>query len=151
MNELEPGEIIKDFTLYDQNLNEVHLHDMKGRKILLAFHPLAWTRGCSKHMKLLEDNYERFRAANAVAIGISIDSVHSKKAWAREIGIENTLFLADFWPHGEVARMYGMFDEDRGVSERASIVIDEDLKIRFIKVYETRSLPDIEEIFDAMK
>jgi peroxiredoxin len=150
MNELKPGEAIKDFTLYDQNLNEVHLYDLKGKKVLLAFHPLAWTRGCAKHMQLLEDNFERFRAANAVVLGISIDSVHSKKAWARELGIANTLFLADFWPHGQVARMYGMFDEDMGVSERASIVVDENMRIRFVKVYETRSLPDIEEIFDAM-
>ncbi|MDI3540177.1 MAG: hypothetical protein PWR29_1335 [Methanolobus sp.] len=151
MNELKPGEVINDFTLYDQNLNEVHLHNLKGKKILLAFHPLAWTRGCAKHMQLLEDNFERFQATNAVALGISIDSVHSKKAWARDLGVENTLFLADFWPHGQVARMYGMFDEDMGVSERASIVVDENMKIRFVKVYETRSLPDIEEIFDAFK
>jgi peroxiredoxin len=150
MSKLKPGEVIEDFTLYDQNLNEVHLHDLKGKKILLAFHPLAWTRGCAKHMKLLEDNYGKFQAANAVALGISIDSVHSKKAWAKELGIENTLFLADFWPHGQVARMCGMLDEDLGVSERASIVVDEDMKVRFVKVYETRSLPDIEEIFNIM-
>lgn len=150
MKELKSGEMIEDFTLYDQNLNEVRLHELKGKKILLAFHPLAWTRGCAKHMKLLEDNYERFQAANAVALGISIDSVHSKKAWARELGVENTLFLADFWPHGKVARMYGMFNEDMGVSKRASVIIDEDHKVRFVKVYETRTLPDIEEIFSAM-
>ncbi|MDW7733478.1 MAG: redoxin domain-containing protein [Methanolobus sp.] len=151
MSELKIGEMIEDFTLYDSNRNEIHLHDLKGKKILLAFHPLAWTQGCAKHMKLLEENYEKFSSANTVTFGISIDSVPSKKAWAKELGVEKTAFLADFWPHGEVARMYGMFDEDRGVSERASILVDEKLRVRFVKVYERHSLPDIEEIFDAMK
>ncbi|TGC08937.1 redoxin domain-containing protein [Methanolobus halotolerans] len=151
MNELKTGKTIEDFTLRDSNRNVVHLHDLKGKKILLAFHPLAWTQGCAKHMKLLEENYEKFSSMNTVALGISIDSVPSKKAWAKELGVEKTVFLSDFWPHGAVARMYGMFNEDMGVSKRASILIDEDLKVKYIKVYETRSLPDIDEIFVAIR
>ncbi|WP_406655856.1 peroxiredoxin [Methanolobus sp. ZRKC2] len=151
MSEIKPGEIIGDFTLYDSNRNEIRLSDLKGKKVLLAFHPLAWTSGCAKHMKLLEDNYERFNSMNAVAFGISIDSVPSKKAWAKELGIENTVFLADFWPHGEVARMYGMFNEEIGISKRASILVDEEQRVRFVRTYEIHKLPDIEEIFAAME
>ena len=151
MDKIKPGEIIEDFILYDSDRNKVRLHDLKGKKILLAFHPLAWTQGCAKHMKLLEENYEKFNSMNTIAFGISIDSTPSKKAWARELGIEKTVFLADFWPHGEVARMYGIFDEKRGMSERASILVDEKLRVKFVRVYERHSLPDMNEIFDAMK
>ncbi|QLC48861.1 redoxin domain-containing protein [Methanolobus zinderi] len=151
MSELKTGETIVDFTLYDTKRNEVRLHYLKGKNILLAFHPLAWTKGCARHMKMLEDNYEKLSSMNTVAFGISIDSVPSKKAWAKELGVEKTVFLSDFWPHGEVARMYGMFYEDMGVSKRASILIDEDLKVKFVKVYEDHKLPDINEIFDAIE
>ncbi|KXS43120.1 MAG: antioxidant, AhpC/TSA family [Methanolobus sp. T82-4] len=151
MSELKTGETIEDFKLYDTKRNEVRLHDLKGKNILLAFHPLAWTKGCAKHMKLLEDNYEKLSSMNTVAFGISVDSVPSKKAWASELGVEKTDFLSDFWPHGEVARMYGMFDEDTGTSKRASILIDEDLIVKFTSVYEILELPEINEIFAAIK
>ena len=65
---------------------------------------------------------------NTVAVGISVDSTYSKEAWAAAIGIKKTRLLADFWPHGEVAKMYGIFREKDSFSERANIVIDENQK-----------------------
>jgi len=61
---------------------------------------------------------------NAVAVGISIDSVPCKKAWAESLGIKNTRLLADFWPHGGVAQIYGVFRDKDGFAERANILID---------------------------
>ena len=64
-------------------------------------------------MKDLEAHRQDYEERGAVALGMSVDTAPSKKAWAEDMGIENTLLLADFWPHGEVAKKYGVFDEKR--------------------------------------
>jgi len=107
--EIKIGETIKDFRLRDQKRDEVHLYDLKGKKVLLSFHPLAWTKVCGEQMKSLEETHELFAGLNTVPFGISVDSMPSKKAWARELGITHIRLLSDFWPHGEIARTYGIF------------------------------------------
>ena len=139
-----------DFTLKDQNGKEVTLSGIQGKKVLLSFHPLAWTGICAEQMKSLEANYVRFEGLNAVALGISIDSVPTKKAWAADLGIEKTRLLSDFLPRGEVAGMYGVFREQDGFSERANIIVDEQGKVVFAKVYPLSELPDIEEVLRAL-
>jgi len=141
----------KDFTLSDQDGKEIRLSDLKGRKVLLSFHPLAWTSVCADQMSSLEKNSTRFEKLNTVALGISVDTVPSKKAWAKELGIKNTKLLSDFWPHGEVAGLYGIFREKEGFSERANIIIDEKQQVRFVKVYPISQLPDIEEIMKVLE
>lgn len=151
MNEIKIGDKIQDFTLKDQSQKKVHLYDFAGKKVLLSFHPLAWTSVCSEQMKLLEENHEMFDRLNTVAFGISVDPAPSKKAWARELGITHIKLLSDFWPHGEVARKYGIFREKEGVSERANIVIDENQKIIFFEVYPVRELPDMSKIAKVLE
>ena len=146
MNEIKIGNEIQDFRLRDHKEKEVHLRDFCGKKVLLSFHPLAWTKVCAEQMKSLEENHELFTNLNTVAFGISVDPKPSKRAWARELGITHTRLLSDFWPHGEVARAYGIFREKEGVSERANIIIDEDQKVIFFKIYLAHELPDIAEI-----
>lgn len=85
-----------------------------------------------------------------MALGISVDTVPSKKAWAKELGIKNTRLLSDFWPHGEVACLYGIFREKDGFSERANIIIDENGQVVFVKVYPIAQLPDVEEIIKVL-
>lgn len=147
----EIGNRAKDFTLKDQNGKEFKLSSFTGKKVLLSFHPLAWTDVCAKQMKSLEDNKPILDSLNTVALGISCDTVPSKKAWAESLGIKNTPLLSDFWPHGEVAKAYGIFREKHGTSERANIILDENQKIIFFKVYEIGKLPDINEIIDFIK
>ena len=86
-----------------------------------------------------------------MAVGVSVDSVPSKKAWADSLEIKNTRLLADFWPHGKVAKLYKIFREEDGISERANIIIDENQKIYFVKVYPIAELPDIQEILNALR
>jgi peroxiredoxin len=86
-----------------------------------------------------------------VALGMSVDTVPSKKAWAENLGIKNTPLLSDFWPHGEVAKLYGIFRDRNGFSERANIVVDENQKVVFFKVYPISELPDINEIINFLK
>jgi peroxiredoxin len=145
------GDKAPDFVLKDQNEKEFKLSDHRGRKVLLSFHPLAWTGVCTQQMKSLEDNKAKFDAANTIAVGLSVDSMPSKKAWADSMGMKHTSLLADFWPHGGVAKQFGIFREKGGTSERANIVVDENGKIVFVKVYPIAELPDINEIIDFLK
>jgi len=146
MNQIKIGDKIQDFRLRDHKDKEVNLHDSQGKKVLLSFHPLAWTKVCAEQMKSLEENHELFTKLDTVAFGISVDPTPSKRAWARELGITHIRLLSDFWPHGEAAKAYGIFREKEGVSERANIIIDEEQKVIFFKIYPAHELPDIAEI-----
>ena len=97
-------------------------------------------------MNSLEEKHELFTKLNTVAFGISVDPIPSKRAWAKELGITHIRLLSDFWPHGEIARKYGIFREKEGFSERANIIIDEEQKVIFFKIYLLHELPDITEI-----
>ncbi len=145
------GEKIDDFVLGDQNGKEVKLSDHRGKKVLLSFHPLAWTGVCAKQMKSLEDNFDKFEEYDTVAFGVSVDSAPSKKAWADELGITKTSLLADFWPHGGLAEKLGIFIDEKGISGRVNIIIDEEGILKFVKVYDIPELPDINEILEILK
>ena len=102
-------------------------------------------------MSSLEENFDRFNKLNTVALGIGVDSVPSNKAWAKSLSIEKTRLLADFWPQGEVARLYGVFRDKDGFSERANILIDENQVVVFAKLYPIAQLPDTEEIMKLLE
>jgi peroxiredoxin len=140
------GSKAPDFILKDQDGKQVQLSELKGKKVLLSFHPLAWTKVCAEQMKSLEANYGRFEKLNTIALGLSVDAVPTKKAWARDLAIEKTRLLSDFWPHGGVAKLYDIFREKDGFSERANIIVDENLKVIFAKTYPISQVPDIEEV-----
>ena len=135
-----------DFNLKDQNGKVIKLSSLKGKKILLSFRPLAWTTVCHDQMMSLEAHQEKLEKLNTVAFGIGVDSTPSNKAWAQSMNIKNTRLLSDFWPHGEIAKAYGLFREKDGFSERANVVINENQKVILVKVYPTSQLPDIDEI-----
>ena len=148
---LHMDEVPEDFGLQDQDGKEFRLSQSRGKRILLSFHPLAWTPVCTGQMKSLEEHFRDFEALNTIALGISVDSVPCKKAWAEKIGLKNTRILADFWPHGELARQLGIFREKNGFSERANIILDESHKLVFFRVYPVHTLPDIQEVLTALK
>jgi peroxiredoxin len=97
-------------------------------------------------MLFLENNFKRLGKLNTVAFGLGVDSVPSNKAWADSMKIKNTRLLSDFWPHGEVAKKYDVFNKVEGYSNRANIIIDESRKVIFAKEYSFYELPDIEEL-----
>ncbi|MFC1860586.1 redoxin domain-containing protein, partial [Chloroflexota bacterium] len=84
---IQKGEKAPDLTLKDQNSDEFKLSAEKGKRVLLSFHPLAWTNICAKQMQSLEANTDIFASLNVIPIGISIDSVPTKKAWADSLRI----------------------------------------------------------------
>ncbi|NTU60827.1 MAG: redoxin domain-containing protein [Caldiserica bacterium] len=148
---MEIGKKAPEFKLKDHNGNELKLSDFLGKKVLLSFHPLAWTGVCSQQMKSLEDNYESFTKLNTVPLGFSIDTVPSKKAWAKSLEIEKTSLVCDFWPHGGYAKELGIFRDGDGFTERANIIIDEKGIVFWAKIYPIPELPDIKEVLEALK
>jgi len=148
---LKVGDVAPEFKLKDQNGDEISLSGFKGKKVLLSFHPLAWTGVCETQMKNLDLKYDELGKFNVVPLGISVDTSPSKKAWAQNMKINKLKLLSDFWPHGEVATKYGIFDEENGFSKRANFLIDEEGKIEFVKVYELRDQPDLNEIMNYIK
>jgi peroxiredoxin len=148
---IQLGKMVKSFTLSDQSGKEFILSRMKGHRVLLSFHPLAWTPVCTRQMQALEKNKMVFDKVNTIAVGLSVDSVPSKAAWAKAIKIKHTRLLSDFWPHGGVAKSLGLFREKDGISQRANVILDESGKVCFVKVYPIAQLPDIKEIITFLK
>jgi peroxiredoxin len=148
---LKVGEKAPEFTLKNQHGQDVSLSSLRGKKVLLSFHPLAWTPVCEIQMRSLELKHDALAKLNTVPLGISVDSVPCKKEWADYLKLKKTDILADFWPHGDMAKKYDLFIDLVGISERANILIDEKGFIELIKVYERPEIPDIEEILRYLK
>jgi len=144
------GSKAPEFALKDQNDKKVGPGDFPGKNVVLSFHPLAWTSVCTIQMQDLEKNRGELARRNAVALGLSVDSVPCKAAWAKAIGVTETSILADFWPHGGVAQSYGIFRERNGFSERAVVVVDAGGKVAWTKVYPIPQAPDMGEILAAL-
>jgi len=143
---LKIGDIAPDFALKDHGKHEIKLSELLGRRVLLSWHPLAWTKVCAEQMKSLEEHYDEFEKLNTFPLGLSVDSVPCKAAWARELGLNRLRLLSDFWPHGLAAQSYDLFRPREGFSERANVVVDEKGHVAFIKVYDIPQLPDVVEL-----
>ena len=143
---IRPGDQARNFSLQDQNDTTFDLFEHAGKRVILSFHPLAWTPYCAAQMQSLEENRELLASLDTIAVGISVDSLPCKKAWAESLGISHTPLLCDFRPHGSAAMTYGIFREANGFSERANIIIDGNQRVVFVKIYPVHSVPDIKEI-----
>ena len=140
-----------EFSFKDQDKNEIKLSDLKGKKVILSWHPLAFTSVCTDQMRSLERNYDRIQEkGETVVIGLSIDPYPAKQKWADILCIENVKIVSDFFPYGEVSKAYGLFNEENGASKRANVIIDEEGKVKWVKVYEPSQLPDIEEVIENL-
>src|SRR5262249_35664635 len=121
---IEVGAAAPDFVLKDQNNQEVRLSDFRGAKnVLLVFYPLTFTGISQGELCQVRDNLGDFVNDSVQLLAISVDSSYSHRIWADREGYEFPL-LADFWPHGEVAQAYGVFNEERGFANRGTFLID---------------------------
>jgi peroxiredoxin len=125
---VEVGSEAPDFTLRDENGEEFTLSSLRGRNAVLVFYPLAFSGICTKELHDLSDATERYDAAGAEVIGISIDSPFVQKAFKRDEDLKAKL-LSDFHPKGAVAKQYDAYIEEAGVATRATFVIDKDGKV----------------------
>jgi len=123
-----------DFVLKDQNNQEVRLSDFRDKKhVLLVFYPLAFTGTCQGELCQMRDNIGDFQSDDVQVLTISVDSPYSHKVWAEREGYEFPL-LADFWPHGAVAQLYGVFNDERGFANRGTFIIDKTGIVRFAEM-----------------
>jgi peroxiredoxin (alkyl hydroperoxide reductase subunit C) len=130
---LDVGAEAPDFVLKDQNNQDVRLSELRSRNVLLVFYPLAFTGTCQGELCSVRDNVGDFVNATTQVLTVSVDSVYAHKVWADQQGYDFPL-LSDFWPHGGVAREYGVFNEDRGFANRGTFIIDREGIIRFAEL-----------------
>lgn len=120
---LEIGDAAPPFELRDQDRNIVSVASLGGRRSLLVFIPFPFTRTCESEMCALRDQRARLSDLDANVVAITCDTSPSNKKWADDNGFGFPI-LSDFWPHGEVARAYGVFNEIVGVANRFTFVLD---------------------------
>ena len=146
--EIKVGDIAPDFTLKDQDAQEVTLSSFKGKKnVVLAFYPLDWSPVCTGENKCLTDDFPSFTKADAEVFGISADSFFSHKAWADSLGLKHRL-LADM--HRTVCKAYGLYFPDLNCSKRATVIVDKKGKVAYVKVQEIKTARDDKEILDVL-
>jgi mycoredoxin-dependent peroxiredoxin len=128
------GDQAPDFALVNQFGETVKLSDFRGKKpVVLVFYPLSFSGICTGELCELRDNFAKFENENVELLAVSVDSKFVQKQFAEHEGYKFSV-LADFWPHGAVAKAYGVFIEDAGIANRATFVIDKDgeLAAKFI-------------------
>ncbi|QZY30329.1 peroxiredoxin [Nocardioides coralli] len=120
-----------DFTLRDQFGQDVTLSSFRGRKaVALVFFPFAFSGVCTGEMADIRARLAEFMTFDSEVLAISCDPVYSLRTFADQDGL-NFPLLSDFWPHGEVSRTYGVFEEHRGCPTRSSYVVDRDGLLRW--------------------
>jgi len=127
---VEVGQVAPDFELKDQHGTPIKLSGLRGKKVVLVFYPLAFTPVCHGELTAIRDELVGALPDDARVLTVSVDSMFSHRAWAEQEGFTFPL-LSDFWPHGAVARAYGVFDEGRGVAQRGTFIIDAEGVVRW--------------------
>ena len=123
------GDTAPDFSLVNQFGETVSLSDFRGKKaVALVFYPLAFSGICTGELCELRDNFAAFEAEGVELLAVSVDSKFVQKSFAEQEGYKFSV-LADFWPHGGTAKAYGVFNEDAGIAQRATFVINKDGEI----------------------
>lgn len=148
---IQLGAMAPAFNLPDQDGELVSLKQFSGKKLLLSFHPLAFTSVCTDQMRSLDRNIEKFEKYNTIVLGMSVDPLPSKSVWAKALSLKHIKILSDFHPLGAVARDYGVFSEEHGASKRANILINEKGMVIWTKKYEIKTLPDVDEVLGKLK
>jgi peroxiredoxin len=120
---VDVGDLAPDFVLNDQDRQPVRLSDFRGKKVVLVFYPRSFTGLCQGELCAIRDQITDFSNDDVQTIAVSTDTYATHKRFADEQGYAFPL-LEDFWPHGEVARTYGVLNEEFGVALRATFVLD---------------------------
>ena len=94
---------------------------------------------------------KQFEEKGAQLLGLSCDTIPSLKVWSQSLGGIGHPLLADFWPHGGVASLYGLFREAEGFSQRANVLVDKDGNVAWVKIYDLPQLPPIDEVIEAIR
>jgi peroxiredoxin len=140
-----------NFSLPSVSGEKVSLSQFRGKKnVVLSFVPAAWTPVCSDQWPGYNIAKDIFNQYDAILLGITVDNIPTLFAWTNQMGQLWFPVLSDFWPHGAVAKKYGVLRSD-GVSERALFVIDKKGIIRYIDVHNINKRPPLEDLATALE
>jgi mycoredoxin-dependent peroxiredoxin len=144
----EVGELAPDFELRDQHGTPVRLSDRRGAKnVVLVFYPFAFSGVCAGEMCALRDSFPEVSRPDVELMAVSVATVFSLRTWADAQGFSFEL-LSDFWPHGAVARSYGVFDENMGAATRGTFIMDKAGVVRWRVV---NPIPQARDVADYQK
>ena len=147
---IEPGSPAPDFSLPDQDGNRVSLSDFAGETVVLVFYPADFSPVCTDQLSVYQEVLAQLEEAGAKLVGISVDGAFCHKAFQQHQGITIPL-LADFHPKGDVARAYGVWSEDHGVSGRALVMVGPDGVVQWSYLSPPLEIPGANLIFDALE
>jgi peroxiredoxin len=146
---IEAGTRAPDFSLPDQDGNEVSLSDFAGQKLVLVFYPLDFSPVCTDQLSLYQEVLEDLEAKGGKLVGISVDSAYCHAAFREKLNLTMPL-LADFNPKGKVSKDYGVYIEGAGISNRALVLI-EDGEVKWsYAAPNPGEIPGANLIFDAL-
>ena len=135
---IEIGQTAPDFSLKDQDGNVVSLADFAGKQaVALVFYPFTFTGVCEGELCAIRDDHAEFEAAGVQVLACSCDTRFAQAQWATQQGYQFPV-LSDFWPHGEVAKAYGVFNDAAGCAMRATFLIGTDGTV--VDAFETPDL-----------
>ena len=142
---VDVGDEAPDFELDDQSRTPVRLSSFRGRKIVVVvFYPMSFTPTCQGELCAIRDSLVDFDSDDVQTLAISCDTSAVHKRWAEEQGYTFPL-LADFWPHGEAARSYGVFDDARGLALRGTFIVDKAGRVAYKVVNPIPQARDLDE------
>ncbi|MFD7685952.1 peroxiredoxin [Streptomyces sp. NPDC059781] len=145
---IQVGDKAPDFELKDNHGATVKLSDFHGRKnVVVLFYPFAFTGVCTGELCEVRDRLPQFSDRDTQVLAVSNDSIHTLRVFAEQEDLEYPL-LSDFWPHGNVSRAYGVFDEDKGCAVRGTFIIDKEGVVRWTVV---NALPDARDLNEYVK
>jgi peroxiredoxin len=144
------GDPAPEFTLPDQDGNEVSLSDFRGQTVVLVFYPNDFSPVCTDQLNVYQEVLGELERRGVKLLGVSVDSAWAHKAFQRHLGLTIPL-LSDFHPKGEAARAYGVYLEDRGLSARALVMIGPDGRVQWAhRSPSPLEIPGANLIFDAL-
>jgi peroxiredoxin len=146
---IEAGSKAPDFSLPDQDGNEVSLRDFAGRKLVICFYPGDFSPVCTDQLSLYQEVLDEIEATGASLVGISVDSHHSHRAFRELLNLSMPL-LSDFHPKGNVSKAYGAYSEEYGTSGRALVLVDQGGVVRWAYESPPLEVPGANLIFDAL-
>jgi len=145
---LSVGDQAPDFALRDQHGRTVRLSGLRGHKAaLVVFYPWAFSGVCGAEMRQMQMRLGELVTDDVEPLTISVDSMYALRAWADAEGFTFPL-LSDFWPHGEVARAYGVFHDEIGIALRGTFLVDRDGLVAWSIV---RGIPDARDLDDYVR
>jgi peroxiredoxin (alkyl hydroperoxide reductase subunit C) len=148
---IEAGTPAPDFTLPDQDGNEVSLESLKGKRFVLVFYPSDFSPVCTDQLNVYQEVLGELRDRGVELYGVSVDSNWAHRAFRQHLGVDIPL-LADFHPKGAVSQQYGVYSESYGVAKRALVMIGPDGTVEWsFKSPSPLEIPGANLIFDALE